>query len=133
MTKQEKIREGMAERAHLTWQRWMAYMFTHLDEEHSERWKRQASTAYKDLSEEEKESDRSIADEHFRYLHSQGVVIKVGGISEDLAETASQCETYYADRVGMSWERDNYVFRAFKEAGYVAVEPLIREVKDEQH
>ena len=66
-------------------------------------------------------------DNVWAYLHSQGVVIKVGGISEDLAQTASQPETYYADKVGMSWERDNHIFKAFKQAGYVAVEPLLKE------
>ena len=59
------LRERIAELAHLTWQRWMGYMLTNLDDEHIERWKRQANTAYKDLSETEKESDRAIAD---RYL-----------------------------------------------------------------
>ena len=64
MTKQEEIREGMARLAHLIWQRWMAYMLTHLDKEHIGRWKRQANTAYKDLSETEKASDRNIAEQY---------------------------------------------------------------------
>ena len=58
-------------------------------------------------------------------LSKEGVVLKVGGISEDLAQTASQGETRYADKVGLSWERSVGLFRAFKEAGYVAVENLI--------
>lgn len=56
------IREQIASEVHLTWQRWMAYMLTNLDDEHIARWKRQANTAYKDLPEQEKESDRAIAD-----------------------------------------------------------------------
>lgn len=77
MDKRTEIREGMAEKAHLVWQRWMAYMLTHLDEEHIERWKRQANTAYQDLPEHEKMSDRSIADEYSKYLDSQGAVIRI--------------------------------------------------------
>lgn len=118
MTKQEDIREGMAEKAHLTWQRWMAYMLTHLDEEHIERWKRQANTAYKDLPECERESDRSIVDEYSRYLHSQGAVIKV--------------EREFPKHLISMWCRgtdrqyEEYALQdSFAKAGYEAVEQLI--------
>jgi len=53
----------------------------------------------------------------------------VGEISDDLAETASQGETRSAYGVGLSWERNVAVFRTFKEAGYVAVAPLIEVAK----
>jgi len=62
-----------------------------------------------------------------KVLHSQDVVIKVEEISDNLAQTASQIETYYADKVGISSERTNHVFKAFKEAGYVEAVPLIEE------
>lgn len=57
-----------------------------------------------------------------------GVVLKVGEISDDIAETAAQGETRTAYKVGISWERNVHMYRIFKEAGYEAVEPLIKEV-----
>ena len=67
------------------------------------------------------------AKDFLNYLHENDVVIKVGEISDDLAQTASQGETRSAYGVGLSWERNVDLFRAFKEAGYVAVEKLIKE------
>ncbi len=110
-SKQEEIREGMAEKAHLVWQRWMAYMLTHLDEEHIERWKRQANTAYKDLPESEKASDRNIADGYSEYLHSQGVVLKVEG------RLPKPKDPKY-----LMWTEQEV-----KEAGYTLTKPLIGE------
>ena len=72
-TDAEKLREGIAEHAHIVWQRWMAYMLTNLDDEHIERWKRQANTAYKDLPEHEKASDRSIAGEYLQACKEAGL------------------------------------------------------------
>lgn len=69
----------------------------------------------------------SIRNQILQYLQSQGVVFKVEEISDNLAQTASQIETYYADKVGISSERTNHVFKAFKEAGYVEAVPLIEE------
>ncbi len=62
------------------------------------------------------------------YLHSQGVVIKVYEISDDVAQTASDGETRTACGRGMamvSTQKSVDVFRSFKDMGYVAVEPLI--------
>lgn len=63
-----ELREKLAERVHVVWQRWMGYMLAHFDEEHLNRWRRQANTKYEDLPEDEKESDRSIADEYIALL-----------------------------------------------------------------
>ena len=63
-------------------------------------------------------------------LHSQGVVIKVAEISDDLAQTASETPKYFAqgkDMAFISTERTFHIYEAFKKAGYVAVEPLIKE------
>ena len=58
------------------------------------------------------------------YLRSQGMVIKVGDI-EEIVGTTSDPEAYSAYGVGVSSERSAPTFRMFKEAGYVATEPLI--------
>jgi len=58
------------------------------------------------------------------------LVNKEGGISDNLAQTASSPECYYAEGVGLSWERNAYMFRAFKEAGYQPTVPLM-EVSDD--
>ncbi|KKM93456.1 hypothetical protein LCGC14_1208070 [marine sediment metagenome] len=68
LTPEEILIEEMAELAHLIWQRRMGYMLVNLDKEHIERWKRQANTAYKDLSEQEKASDRNIAEQYLTKL-----------------------------------------------------------------
>ena len=67
---QRKLREELADLCHQQWSGWMEYLFSTCIEENgliiptwaAERWKRQMNTAYKDLSEEEKDSDRREAD-----------------------------------------------------------------------
>ena len=64
------------------------------------------------------------------YLHENGVVLKVGEITENLAQTASQSNTYAAagqETFMLSSERTSHIFKAFKDMGYVAVKPLIKE------
>jgi hypothetical protein len=62
----QEIREKLAAYAHEAWSGWMKYMLSkacfHLPNPHVERWKRQMRTAYTDLPEAEKESDRAEAD-----------------------------------------------------------------------
>ncbi len=61
-------------------------------------------------------------------LDKLGVVIQVGEISDDLAQTASESPKYYAvgkDRAFISSERTAHVFKNFKDMNYVAVERLI--------
>lgn len=53
--------EKLAELEHLQWTEWTRYMLNNLTEKNIRRWKRQLETSYKDLSEEEKQSDRRWA------------------------------------------------------------------------
>lgn len=63
--------EELAEYAHSAWSGWMEYLFSKctramggdfiIPAEFVERWKRQASTPYLELPEDEKESDRKEA------------------------------------------------------------------------
>ncbi len=67
----EEIKEELAEYAHQTWNGWMLYLFSKCRGNKSgsmtipawtvDRWKRQMRTAYCDLPEEEKNSDREEA------------------------------------------------------------------------
>lgn len=68
----EELREQLAEYAHDAWSGWMRYLFEKATENDDgtvtipawavERWKRQITTPYADLPENEKESDRLEAD-----------------------------------------------------------------------
>ena len=116
MTKQGKIKEEMAGMVHLTWQRWMGYVLTHLDKEHIDRWTRQANTTYKDLPEYEKASDRAVADEYAQLLHSQGVVVKVERELPSMWNGKGEVKSALAYRKEL--------------ASYEVVEPIM-EVKDE--
>lgn len=71
MNEQELI-EQLADKEHVSWARWMAYLFSKCDvhddgdgyehyvipRELVKRWKRQIETSYAELSEQEKQSDR---------------------------------------------------------------------------
>ena len=111
MTQQEKIREGLAEglfKYNNPYDEWGTMPVVTQD------------------------TFRSRADRMLLWLNEQGVVIKVGEITENLAQTASQSDTYAAagkDTFVVSWERTADIYKWFKDNGYVAVEPLI-EVKD---
>ena len=68
----DKLREQLAEYAHVAWAGWMQFMFAcgHNDrygdfvipEDKAARWTRQMTTKYSDLPENEKPSDREQAD-----------------------------------------------------------------------
>lgn len=72
------IREELAELAHNQWSGWMEYMFSKCDTGYMgtlvipawavERWKRQMNTPYEELSDEEKDSDRSEADKFMKVI-----------------------------------------------------------------
>lgn len=72
------IRERLADIAHLVWGKWMIYLFTRAVKNADgsvtipagfvARWERQINTDYWALSEEEKESDREVADFYLRVL-----------------------------------------------------------------
>lgn len=69
----DEIRERLAEYAHKAWSGWMKYLFKKSIEVGDgcveipnwavERWTRQSNTTYKNLPEDEKESDREEADQ----------------------------------------------------------------------
>ena len=71
----------------------------------------------------------AYAEKVLEYLASQGVVIKVAEISTDLAMTTAQSPSYFAPGIGSSCERTYRIFKDFKGAGYVLVEPLIKDKK----
>jgi hypothetical protein len=63
-------------------------------------------------------------------LSSLGVcIVDEDSITDNIAGSASQPDTYYADGVGLSWERNNSTFKAFKDAGFRKVYKL--EVSDD--
>lgn len=53
--------EKLAELEHNQWIHWTKYMLDNLTDENIKRWRRQIETPYSELSEKEKESDRSWA------------------------------------------------------------------------
>ena len=68
----DQTREALAAYAHEAWSGWMRYMFAKcnhtgvglaIPDALVERWTRQMNTAYADLPENEKQSDRKEADE----------------------------------------------------------------------
>ncbi len=67
--RRKQAREALAAYAHEAWAGWMKYQrercldaWAHLPEWARQRWERQMDTEYKDLPQEEKESDRAEAD-----------------------------------------------------------------------
>ncbi len=76
------LREELADLCHSQWSGWMAYLFSKsfmsnngtiiIPKEYADRWKRQTDSAYKHLSEEEKDSDRLEADKFLELLKQAG-------------------------------------------------------------
>ena len=72
------LREKLAEVQHTIWSHWMRHVFSvcHdledgscvIPSEYVRRWNRQMNTAYRDLSDSEKESDRDQADKTLEAL-----------------------------------------------------------------
>jgi len=68
----ETLRERLAKVQHSTWSHWMKYLFSvctrnangsfTIPSDKAERWMRQLSTSYEELSDSEKNSDREQAD-----------------------------------------------------------------------
>lgn len=105
MTKQEEIRKGLATKL-----RAMSYL------------------VYCDCK-ECKNREQLAVDEIFSYLHSQGVVIKVEGLPNKRKLKAQYEEEFGKGSTNMSfdtWYSAKFMFGDF-EAGYVAVETLIKE------
>ena len=80
MNNETDLREALAAIEHERWSGWMLYMFSkgvlNVDGTWTmptwavERWTRQATTSYADLSEKEKESDRAEVDNTMTCLRS---------------------------------------------------------------
>jgi len=76
----DKLREELADLCHKQWSGWMKYLFSKCQETGDGRiiipswavlrWQKQMTTAYKDLPEEEKESDKEEADRFIKILTS---------------------------------------------------------------
>ncbi|MCA9302199.1 hypothetical protein H6802_00320 [Candidatus Nomurabacteria bacterium] len=65
----KEMLERLAELEHRQWATWMKYMLKNLTSENIEKWKKQADTPYKDLTEKEKDSDRNWAKEVQKILN----------------------------------------------------------------
>lgn len=71
-TREQRLLEKLAERAHASWSHWMQYLFSKSCKQADgsvvipasmvERWERQMNTPYSQLSEQEKQSDRDQAE-----------------------------------------------------------------------
>lgn len=69
MTPEQKLIEELADKEHVSWARWVRYLFTRCYETYDgnyvipcelvDRWRRQMNTPYAELSEQEKQSDRN--------------------------------------------------------------------------
>lgn len=90
MTRQEEIREWLAELEHEQWAYWTRYMLDNLSPENIERWRKQIETSYSELTEKERQSDRKWADATLKFLRSKGAVLRAGyAATEPLIEDLS--------------------------------------------
>ena len=100
------FREKLAELAHSQWSGWMGYLFSKCidykpDSVQAEegavimpkwavdRWKRQAETAYIDLTTEEMDSDRAEADKFLAVFESQ-----LATVTQELADVKAERDRY---------------------------------------
>jgi len=101
-------REKLAEYAHDAWIGWMRYLFgksrhmpdgqVYIPKGSADRWKRQSETAYADLPEKEKESDRAEADK---------ILALFAGAAEDTEQHPSEADLRAAFKAGEAlsfWE-----------------------------
>jgi hypothetical protein len=75
-----ELREALAAVSHEIWAHWMKYLFSRclgqaagisgsvIPQKEADRWRRQMETAYADLTEKEKDSDREQADKILKVL-----------------------------------------------------------------
>lgn len=61
MKSRKDLLEKLADLEHRQWAHWTRYMLDNYTEENVERWRRQILTSYCDLSDSEKDSDRTWA------------------------------------------------------------------------
>ena len=74
---EKEIRELIAEVSHEIWSHWMRYLFSRCEDDDlgiiidrwdAKRWEKQINTAYEDLTEREKDSDREQADKILKVI-----------------------------------------------------------------
>jgi hypothetical protein len=65
-----KLFEKLADIEHQRWSDWQKYFIKNMRYKNLKRWKKQSETAYKDLSEEEKDSDREQVMRYWKLLKS---------------------------------------------------------------
>jgi len=79
------FRERLSELEHIQWAYWTEYMLDNMTPENIDRWRNQIKTAYKDLSEKEKDSDRKWSD-----LVLKEIGMNVDSIQEVQRKTVNQ-------------------------------------------
>ena len=73
---QNGLVEALADVEHERWSKWMRWMFDNWVPENIERWKHQMHTAYADLPEHSKESDRKEARRSLAVINAAGYAIE---------------------------------------------------------
>ncbi len=66
----KELLENLADLEHRQWAHWTRYMLDNYTPENVDRWRRQVLTSYKDLSDSEKDSDRTWAT-HVLYVFDE--------------------------------------------------------------
>ena len=110
------MREKLAELCHEQWSGWMRYLFSFtsaplggafvISASLVKRWKRQMSTPYSELSEEEKDSDRKEADRVLKILedapvkHCRHIDLTAGNEDGEIAQRI------YHDLVERKWNEN---------------------------
>jgi hypothetical protein len=103
----DALRERLAEEAHKAWSAWMRYLFSKSVELNDgivlvpkwavDRWNRQMTTAYADLSEDEKESDRREADRYLVHIEQLEQLVQRAYPFVDHASHHSDARQWIAD------------------------------------
>lgn len=130
-----ELREQLAAYAHEAWSGWMGYLFSKCLKETDgsmmipawavERWERQSTTAYSDLPEDEKASDRKEAERMIGIMESQPVflapdVIPQSKVAEPISDRAvalaQRVSSFYRSLDGVSEETASALTIKFLEA-----------------
>ena len=69
------FKEDLADLEHQQWIHWTKYLIENYNLENKERWRVQTQTKYKDLSEKEKDSDRTWADKVIKLIRKNDVAL----------------------------------------------------------
>lgn len=111
MTPTERARETLAEQAHVMWAHWMRHLFNVCESqadgsvvipsETAERWMRLVGTLYDELTEKERESDRTQADRMSAALSEAGLAIVPVEPTEEMIVAAGHGFANAHTRVGL--------------------------------